>query len=141
MQAGSVLLDSKFEFSDGTTGQKIFVVLTDITDDEVIVVKTTSNSIHKCNIFGCNHDDRYPNFFLPLSSCHFVMNTWIMLDEYFSFSATDLVQKISDIEIEQKFVMSEKNFTLLLECCIDSEDISGNQAIILQRTLDRIDNQ
>jgi hypothetical protein len=60
MIPGTILFDQNFKFSDGTTGEKLFVVLNDGACGEYICVKTTSNSTYKGTKFGCQSNDKPP---------------------------------------------------------------------------------
>jgi len=65
MIPGTILCDDEFKFSDGTTGQKLLIVLNDGQSGTYIVIKTTSNGNFKGTTYGCQSSDRYPNFFCP----------------------------------------------------------------------------
>jgi hypothetical protein len=68
MNPGTLVFDDEFEFSDGSIGEKILVVLNDGSAGFYVTVKTTSKSSHKGITYGCQSSDRYPNFFLPVGS-------------------------------------------------------------------------
>ncbi|HEV7681081.1 MAG TPA: hypothetical protein VGO68_03080 [Pyrinomonadaceae bacterium] len=65
MNPGTILTDTQFLYSDGTTGNKILIVLNDGEVGHYIVIKITSKDKYKSLIYGCQSDDRYPNFYLP----------------------------------------------------------------------------
>ena len=93
---GQVYFDNSFNFSNGTTGEKLFVVLCDSPNDSnnSIVVLTTSkqkdpwvigqDSYHKT--FGCYSDVHTPNFFLPKSNECFDVDTWLIFDEVYEYN-------------------------------------------------------
>lgn len=83
----TILFDEEFQFSDGETGEKLLICLNDGSCGFYIIVKVTSQSTYKGTRFGCQNNDRYPNFFLPEGSCYFKEATWVGLDEYFEFDS------------------------------------------------------
>jgi len=76
MTPGSVLFDSKFSFHDGEVGEKLFVVLGTV-DGLYVVAKTTTQQHGRGTQYGCQHNERLPNFFLPKGCCHLRESTWI----------------------------------------------------------------
>jgi hypothetical protein len=93
MIPGTLLVDEHFRFSDGNIGKKILVVLNDGGVGYYIVVKTTSKDSHKGLNYGCQTQNRYPNFFLPQNSCCLKKDTWIGLDEFFELTTAKLLAK------------------------------------------------
>jgi hypothetical protein len=123
MTPGTFICDNNFHYSNGETGKKILIVLNDGTPGYYIVVKITSQNAYKGNEFGCQNNDRYPNFFLPKGCCCLKNDTWIQLDEYFEFTTHELLAKHFSGEMVRIGVVPEEIFKDLLQCAIDSEDI------------------
>ena len=136
MKPGAILYDRDFVYSDGERGEKLLVLLNDGEIGYYIVVKTTSNGIHKGRKLGCQLTDNYPNFFLPEGSCWFCKDTWIGLDRFFESDVHKLLDKrFSRQIIELRGNLSPKITCSLLECAIKSEDISLRNRYILKETL------
>lgn len=123
MKPGTVLFDNNFKFKDGKRGKKFLIVLNDGTPGYYIVVKTTSISNYKGNTYGCQINDRYPNFFLPHGSCAFEKHTWIILTQYYEFTTYKLLAKNFDGELNIIFYLPEDITIEILNCALDSEDI------------------
>jgi len=97
---GQVYFDRNFNFKDGATSPKLFVVLCDSPNNKEnsIVVKTTSipnapwaigqDSYNET--YGCYPNVRIPNFFIPSSPKGFKKPTWLVLDEVYEYEQCDL---------------------------------------------------
>jgi hypothetical protein len=138
MKPGTILCDDEFRFSDGSTGKKILIILNDGDPGFYIVVKTTSQGDYKGNTYGCQTRDRYPNFFLPKGCCCLSENTWIQLDQYFEFTKPELVARHFSGKINRIGLLPNEITLQLLECAINSFDITGTQEKILKEISDKI---
>lgn len=132
MTPGTILCDDEFVFSDGGTGKKLLIVLNDGESGSYIVIKTTSKSDFKGNDYGCQSDDRYPNFFCPKGSCCLKQDTWIQLDQFFEFKAHELMSKHFTGKIKRIGVLTDRILKDLLDCAIECDDISLKQAKVLK---------
>jgi hypothetical protein len=65
-----VFFDEDFQFHDGQTGEKLFLVLGTVGAAS-LVAKTTSKQHGRGLVFGCQPKDRFHNFYLPPGSCYF----------------------------------------------------------------------
>ena len=138
MKPETILYDNAFEYDDGTTGKKFLIVLNDGKWGFYIVVKTSSKRKDRNTQFGCQLEDRYPNFFLPENSCWFDKNTWVELERYYEFQANELLSKRFSERLKQCGVLDKSITCLLLECAIESEDISIQNANILKSVFNSI---
>ncbi len=89
---GEVLCDDNFQFTDGPTGKKLLVFLNNArTGEPCLACKTTSQSRRYQNaVVGCNPDKKV--FYVPKSTNGgFIEDTYIQLDEIFSYSAAELL--------------------------------------------------
>lgn len=77
--AGTIICDSRYEFEDGTTGQKLLIILNDGTSGSYLVLKTTSRKRFKGHKHGCQSADYYPNFYLAKGSCCLTGESWVLL--------------------------------------------------------------
>lgn len=127
MVPGTILFDREFEFSDGTKGRKLLVVLTNGEDGYYVVVKTTSQPDYKGITYGCQNSDRYPNFFLPAGSCCLDGQSWILLDQFFDFSAAEVMTWHFSGRINRIGVLPTDIAIQLLHCATEAEDISERQ--------------
>lgn len=135
MNPGTIIFDNEFIFSDGSKGKKILVVLNDGCEGYYIIVKTTSKGAFKGINYGCQSNDRYPNFFLPAGSCCLKENTWIQLDQFFEFTSHLLLSKHFSGQMNRVGLLEKSILKALLECTVICEDISGSQEKIIRKTL------
>ncbi len=140
MIPGTILFDNNFEFSDGTRGRKLLVVLSDGEDGYYVVVKTTSNATYKGNTFGCQNDDRYANFYLPDGSCCLKGQSWIQLDQYFEFSAAEFLSWHFSGRVNRIGVLTTGIAIQLLHCASEAPDISERQEAALIDMLSLLEN-
>lgn len=134
MTPGSVFFDKDFHFHDGASGKKLFVVLG--SDKGVCVVaKTTSQSYGKGITYGCQPNDRFHNFYLPLNSCYLDKNTWICLNEFYELKQSDLLQKRFKGIVCHLFDLTPQITREVQDCALQSEDISTRQEKIVALNL------
>ena len=123
MIQGSVFYDPQFLFHDGELGQKLFVLLNDGQDGSFLTVLTTTKQKGKSGVAGC-HAAQFPaNFHFPAGS-DFPNHTWLLLDEIYEFIGYELGQKIKKSLISQKLPLSKGSHAAVLDCAVESEDIS-----------------
>ena len=117
---GYVYFDPVFRFKDGTVGKKRFVVLcsSPMTNSEVVVVRTTSQE-RGSRKYGCQLNDRYQVFFMPLESEKFPKDTWIMLDYAMEYDVANLGTKL----VRQKAKLGSIAYRGLLLCAAQAKDI------------------
>lgn len=135
MTPGTLFFDRHFRFHDGEEGQKILVAL-GAAQGVTVVVKTTSQHRRFRNDFGCQADHRFPNFHLVKGCCCLSKPTWICLDEYYEFKDSELLQKYFSGDINRIGLLTDEITINLMDCALQSEDISLRQAEIVQTVLD-----
>ena len=117
---GCVYYDPEFRFKDGKVKEKRFVILcsSPMTNSEVVVVRTTSQE-RGSREYGCQLNDRYQVFFMPLESEKFPKDTWIMLDYAMEYDAANLGTKL----VRQKAKLGSIAYRDLLACASQAKDI------------------
>lgn len=135
MTPGTLFFDRHFQFHDGEEGQKILVALGTV-HGVTVVVKTTSQGRRYRNDFGCQADHRFPNFHLVKGCCCLSKSTWVCLDEYYEFKDSELLQKHFSGDINRIGLLTDEITVALMECALQSEDISPRQTNIVQTALD-----
>jgi hypothetical protein len=136
---GTILYDQNFCFSDGTRGNKLVVLLTSLTDGHFYIgAKTTSKEKHKGKNAGCQHKDTYPNFFIPKGTSSFLVDTWVGLDEFYEFKHTELIQRHFSGEIKTIATLDKTLTIKLLNCTIQSEDITLHQETAIKTALEQL---
>jgi len=132
MTPGAVLHDPQFIFKDGETGNKLFVILNDGSAGFYVAVRTTSQAKDKGRSEGCHLDDWQQNFFVPKAKSCFPKNTWICLDDFYEFNATELLQGRFSGRINPVGELPSIILQALIDCALHSDDISGLQAEAIQ---------
>lgn len=135
MTPGTLFFDRHFRFYDGEEGQKILIAL-GTAHGVTVVVKTTSQSRRFRNDFGCQTDHRFPNFHLVKGCCCLSKPTWVCLDEYYEFKDSELLQRHFSGDIDRIGLLTDEITIALMECALQSEDISPRQTHIVQTALD-----
>ncbi len=142
MNPGTVFSNNIRQITDGTQPRKLLIVLNDGEHYPYISVTTTSKpSTARGTEYGCQTDNRFPNFFLPLHSTYLKENTWIQLDYFAELSPRQLTHRFNNGTIDRVCQLPNKIFKELLVCAISSRDITGNQEKELWRVLNNIDYQ
>lgn len=139
MIPGTILHDQQFPFSDGTKGSKLVILLTSLSNGySYIAAKTTSRDKRKGKNAGCQHKDIYPNFFIPQGTSSFPSDTWVGLDEFFEFKHTELIQRHFSGEIKTIGTLQNNLTVQLLNCAIQSEDITLHQEAAINAALTQL---
>lgn len=117
---GHIYFDPIFKFKDGAVGEKRFVVLcaSPMTESEVVVVRTTSTE-KGSREYGCQLDGLYQNFYMPMESRVFELDTWIMLDYAIEYDAAKLGTNLAP----RKAHFGSRAFRELLICASQATDI------------------
>lgn len=134
MTPGSIFFDTDFHFFDGESGQKLFVVLGS-DKGVVLVAKTTSQQYGKGINFGCQPDDRFHNFHLPVNSCYLKKNTWVCLDEFYELKHSELLQKRFSGIINPICDLESTIARAIQDCAIISDDITPRQKEMISNSL------
>lgn len=131
---GSVFFHKNFEFTDGQTAEKLFVVIGN-QNGVALVAKTTSRQHDRGNTYGCQPDNRLHNFYLPQNSCFLNKCTWICLDEFYEFTDSELFGARFAGTVRHLTALSDDHMKLLQECAQLSEDITERQVSIILGSL------
>lgn len=119
MKPGDVFFDKEFHFSDGETGEKLFVLLNlpKADGDPFLVLKTTSQSRRYDGITrGCNP----PRFVFFLTKAYyqdsFPLDTYIQMDEIFEYTSLQFIKGGFNKVLEKKHTLKEQTFRELINC-------------------------
>jgi hypothetical protein len=137
---GEVFHDANFVFQDGEQGNKLFIILA-IADSLLVVARTTSKSSGKIRSYGCHHDDRFPNFYIPLEASIFDKDTWVCLDYLVDFNPAGFNQKATQGNIRKITALSSGVLIALLECAITSDDITVKQEQLFRESIKRFQSK
>lgn len=134
MSPGTFFFDRHFKFHDGEEGQKVLITLGTV-HGITLVVKTTSRGWRYRNDFGCQADHRFPNFHLVQGCCCLSKSTWVSLGEFYEFKDAEFLQKHFSGDINRLGTLTDQLTIALMECAIQTDDISIRQAATIQATL------
>lgn len=126
MAKGAVFLHSQFQFHDGGTGKKYFVVLNEpLAEEPYIVAKTTSKLHDKSFSIGCNPIPAV--FYIPAKNeKSFPVNTLIQLSDLYEFSKEEILKgHLKDKTITFQDDLASVTVAQLINCIRKlKEDIS-----------------
>jgi hypothetical protein len=137
MKSGTVLFDSKFQFPNGKIDYKLIIVACEMGED-YLVFQTTRQPEHKNTVLGCQKDDRVPNFFIPTGTSWFKDDTWVLLNEAFSYSGLILAHKKADGIVEHKNQLNNQLIKAILDCARNSSDIDGFDKEFIEKAYDAL---
>lgn len=133
MTSGTVLLDRDFRFEDDSTKEKFVILLNDGSDGRYLAVKTTSQDRMYTYREGCQMDGRFPCFYLRQGRCCLPKDTWVQLDYFYEFDATELAQRVLVERVVHLGVLPYALRTELVKCALESPDIIGTHAAAIAR--------
>lgn len=135
---GAILNDRNFEFPDGETGNKLFIILTDGSRGYYVVARTTTNDNDRSKIKGCNLDDRRPGYFIPQNESIFDDDTWICLNYLTDFNKAELDRHLTKKEIKQVSRVTGDLFADIIHCAAIADDTTKEQEEYLFSMLENI---
>lgn len=136
MEVGSIYFHKDFKFQDGTTGEKLFIVVNSPSKTEnYLVCRTTSRAKppYRLRRPGCDAQRNYFMFF-PRDNW-FSKETWVQFDEIFEFTTEKLLQDRFGGSVEHKGYLKPVNIRAVLNCILKSEDVMEKYLISIKRTL------
>lgn len=126
MTPGSVFFHEEFEFHDGESGEKLFVVLGNV-DNVAVVAKTTSRQKGKGTVYGCQPEDRLHNFFIPPKVTYLKKTTWVCLNEFYEIDLREALRLRMKGTIKPVCTFVGAITREIQNCALDSDDITGSQ--------------
>ncbi len=122
MERGTILFHTRFQFRNGTIGEKLLVVLnTPKSDEPYLLIRATSqvekwSSYYKQTIQrGCNY--RLLLFFItPEDKTFFEKPTLLQFDEIYPLTREQLLSDKFNGVLEAKGQLSENKFNEIMNC-------------------------
>jgi hypothetical protein len=134
LKVGSIFFDTDFHFSDGESGEKLFIVV-GYSADSAVVAKTTSRQHCRGTSYGCQHADRFQNFYLPQKCCFLKKCTWVCLEEFYELEPLKMVKKRFSGIVTHIGDLADDHIKELQQCASESEGITFGQASIISNSL------
>jgi len=113
---GDVYIYHQFKFSDGSLGEKLFIVLNKPAPNvQCLILITTSKSERYVGVTqGCNPGKKV--FYIPKEWQKFDLNTYVQLQKIYSIIPQHIIQFSLDKKIEHLFSLTEDCFRQLINC-------------------------
>jgi hypothetical protein len=131
MTPGTVFSYQNFKFHDGNFGNKILITL-GVAKGVNLVVKTTSQGSRYNAIFGCQLNERFPNFHLVQNCCILQKPTWVCLDEFYELIDREVLRYHFSGHVKPIGNLPKEITVALIECALKSDDISDYQEGIIR---------
>ncbi len=139
-RCGEVYHDQRFEFEDGHIASKLMIVLADGAA-LLLAALTTSNPKNKKRERGCNNNHWGQYFYLPVAEAKFDQETWIGLEKIWPLDRNKFREKIRARQLHKRFDLHPATMRDILECVLQSEDITPEQERLLQASLDAMNTR
>ncbi|MCB0277859.1 MAG: hypothetical protein KDD94_00045 [Calditrichaeota bacterium] len=133
MTPGEILHYRNYKLPDGSYANKFVLQLNDGQNYPFILARLTSQHRHYSRSSGCQNDDRFPNYYLPKETKHMPEDSWILFSDLKELDAESFNRCVKNKTLIQKSKLSTSIFNEILDCLIDSDDISGIQKDILRK--------
>ena len=135
LKIGDIYLHNRFQFEDGKTGKKLFIIVG--TSKKVILVcKTTSQkNAYRLKKKGCAAPEK--NYYMFFGEEDFFeKDTWVQFDRVYEFNPRGLFSDLYGGKAEKMGQLTEQNTRALSNCVLKSEDVSVHQLNIIKNSLD-----
>lgn len=131
MTRGTVLFHTKFQFTDGTTGQKLLIILnTPKGHQPYLVCKTTSKCKYCIVNEGCHSDKSI--YHIKANKDGFDRDTWVQLDEIFEFTQAEILKAhLIDKTCTMTHCISDATVRAILNCIWKGDDASQDHLDLL----------
>ncbi len=127
---GAVLHWTEFQFEDGTTANKFFVVLGAKQGHDCLLVITTSRPKNKSYHPGCHPEEGY--YHIPGGGKDFFPeDTWLLLMECKIFRPSDIVRGGLEGQIEVVDHLRQQVANEIRNCLGQIDDVSPAQLALL----------
>ena len=115
-QKGDIVYIENFQFSDGTIGKKLAVILHDgRISTPYLLVKTTSNPKRYSGVNpGCSVEKKV--FFIPQGKDGLHTDTYVQLDDIIPFDAIEMVRGHWSKTIKYTLTLQPQRFNELRNC-------------------------
>lgn len=135
MKSGDIYLHKEFQFEEGETGKKLFVVV-GFNKKVILVCKTTSRERppYRLKRRGCSAPEK--NYYMFLSKKDsFEKNTWVQFDMIYKFHPKKVLSDLYGGKAVKIGQLEGQNTRALLNCILKSEDVPGYQLDTVKKSL------
>ena len=132
MKPGTVLFFKDFKFKDGSSKDKLLIVLNQPRGEEpYLLCTTTSRKRRRKKELGCHAKENY--FYIDQDQDGFIKNTWVVFHIVYAFSAPALVSSNFKGKLYQSFDLEPSLWTALKHCILQSMDIDQDYLELIER--------
>jgi hypothetical protein len=123
MRAGDVFYFIDFNFKDGSSANKLLIILNTPQDDESYLVCLTTSQFKswRKKQLGCHSDQNY--FFVDSNQDEFDEDTWIVFDSIYELKVDKLLNSCFKDGSYKLFELETTLWNSLKNCILASEDI------------------
>jgi len=124
MKKGDILYHEQFKFSNGGISDKLLVILNtpQPTNDPYLIITTTSQSINKSQIPGCNLKESL--FFIKANHDFFNKDTWLQFYQLYELDFKKLLKTKFDGLVKISGSLKEQTINEVINCIRKSDDVS-----------------
>lgn len=133
MKAGDVFYFFNFKFEDGTTADKILIILSTPQNDEPYLVCLTTSQHKKWRTkqLGCHEDKNY--YFVDANQTNFNKDTWIIFEKIYELDVTRLLNSCFKDGSYSLFELDKSLWKALKNCIVKSKDIEQDYLELILR--------
>jgi len=124
MKKGDILYHTEFKFPDGTTSDKLLVILNtpDPIKEPFLVCTTTSQSRNKPKTPGCHSKESL--FFIKANHDFFNKDTWLQFYQLYELDFKKLLKTKFDGLVKISGSLKEQTINEVINCIRKSDDVS-----------------
>jgi hypothetical protein len=131
MRPGTVLFFKDFRFKDGSSKDKLVIILNNPQgDDPFLLCPTTSQQYTRKRVLGCYSSDNY--FFIDSNQDNFKKDTWVVFHNIYSYSAAAILSSSFAGQISQLFEIEPSLWSVIKNCILRSVDIDQDYLELIQ---------
>jgi hypothetical protein len=137
MKAGDVFYFINFKFTDGSTANKILIILNTPQNDEPYLVCLTTSVYKKWRSkeLGCHSDKNY--YFIDAKQDNFDADTWIIFEKVYELDVAKLLNSCLKDGTYKLFELETTLLKALKDCIAKSKDIEQDY---LEKILRKVNN-
>lgn len=137
MQSGTIIYWPNFQFSDGGSADKYFVLLNAPVsfNDLLIFCKTTSRKKDKIEREGCIPE--LSLFMIKGGKEHFPVDTWLQFYELYEFSPKELLVAKFGKGVEREGVLSDLTMRQIRNCLKRCQDVSRRHLSLVLKEINQ----
>ena len=138
MKAGDVIYFKNFQFKDGTSANKLIIILNTPENEEpyFVCLTTSKHKPWRTKQLGCHAEQNY--YFVDVNQDNFDLDTWIVFEMIYEIPVDKLLNSHLKDDSYDLFELDATLWNALKKCISKSKDIEQNILdIILKENTDK----